>query len=85
MDFVHIRGPAEYLLEVVRHFGPLVLLRLDGDPDDHRFWHAVVGAVDDFRDRGNEMVRVTFDDGAPTKVFLVRDVVEFAVPRLQSS
>ncbi|MCU1701335.1 MAG: hypothetical protein JWR34_7398 [Mycobacterium sp.] len=82
MEFVSIRGPATYLLEVIG-CEVLVLLRLEGDdPEDTRFWHAVDDVVDDFRDRDNVMVIVKFDDGTPQQVFTEMDEVEFAVPRL---
>jgi hypothetical protein len=80
MEFVSIRGPAMYLLEVIG-CEVLVLLRLEGDPEDTRFWHAVDHVVDNFRDRDNVMIVVSFDDGTPTKAFPEAEVVEFAVPR----
>jgi hypothetical protein len=82
MDFVHIRGPAEYLLDEVIGVLPLVLLRLDGDSDDTHFWHAIDIAHDLFAKGRTYAIRVVFDDGTPEKVFAANDEVEFAVPRL---
>jgi hypothetical protein len=78
MEFVSIRGPAMYLLEVIG-CEVLVLLRIDDDPDDTRFWHAVDVVYDVF---SAGTLRVVFDDGTPEKVFNDTDEVEFAVPRV---
>jgi hypothetical protein len=79
MSLIPIRGPAAYLVQVVSD-APVVVLRLEGDPDDPRFWHAVAVVHDRFA-AGRSVIGVDFDDGTPSTEFGENIEVEFALYR----